>query len=85
MLVYDQSDDARAEWTKGFENLMPESTALLDRAAAQLPDFAVDIATFRMRFSSIAMQAKEAYDTQHQLAGPRQSRRNGEGTGRRAG
>ena len=68
ILVYDQSDDARAEWTKGFESLMPESTALLDRAAAQLPDFAVDIATFRMRFSSIAMQAKDAYD--HSIKSP---------------
>ena len=71
ILLYDQKDEGRAAWKKAFETLRPRSSALLDQAAAQLPDFAVDIVTFKERVAGIDYEAKQSLDLSVDLARPR--------------
>ena len=62
ILLYDQKDEGRAAWKKQFETLPPQTVALLDQAAAQLPDFAVEIVTFKERVAGIGYEANSLYD-----------------------
>jgi len=62
ILLYDEKDEGRAAWKKQFETLRPQTVALLDQAAAQLPDFAVEIITFKERVAGIGYEAKQSYD-----------------------
>src|SRR5579872_6791387 len=61
LLLYDQNDPAREASKKEFESLTPEATALLDQAAAHLPDKAEEIGKFKSRFQEIVEKAKQPY------------------------
>lgn len=53
IILYSKEDPGRAAFAKEFENLTPETIALLDKAAQLLPDKTAEIGKFKERFSKL--------------------------------
>jgi methyl-accepting chemotaxis protein len=62
IILYSKEDPGRAAFAKEFENLTPETIALLDKAAQLLPDKTAEIGKFKERFSKLVEDAKEPYE-----------------------